>query len=863
MSDASSVAGKPSDALVLRIPTLPLLPLFRLFSFLPLEKVVQLGRLNKELFDIITRSWCPETIVWTYDLRQKLRRQIFVNPHDISLPSHFTHIFNGNPRRDILRNVLFGPRSSGGCPRLRNLVHHRSSKSLKLHHPYFYRQLPLAITPNSVLSGPVLNPEDIPLPHDLSLLDIFHLLLSNYQSLESVDIHSFDTSPLPWNSTPSRVCPRDILPKCCYQSASPSGAQSVCVWCPDCKPAQHEHNECWRAAGELVIERLLKQGDAATSATLERGLSGGVGPVFEELRTLRFKGWGVTNFMAVLRLFGCAAFPKLETLELSGTVIMAPALTDTKDAEPRPHLNLESLALNQCPLERSEQAEKLMQILSFHISPFARYANLITPRAARSAVSTAESSGSRNSARLMYTSDCRRYKDQAVKEYWMGHFNGQLWRAQGFPKLRMLSLRVGNFDDACRWITPMMTNCFARCPELRALELDHTVLHPMRPDNPILKLFSLCQQDSSFFPKLRFLLLRSVESPLQLAQIQRQVSEFVRRPIIVKTRKLFLRLASERAVEEAALVRHWAELQRQRLQAWINKHSHFISDAELKELTSLTTEELSIFNSNNDGSAMLMLNFDATQDPGRYRPAEEMPPPQPPTGNSQPMSFLCYGAQVAKLQLKQFTPTNPEHSILLSRVRLCDLVNEQLEDLRPLFEECAPELVVNNAKGTRDVDFGLRQGIRRASSLTMASTNAGDEMSTEESFFPLNPLPELIPRKTPLRRVTIQFDLPQIWQHTPEQAKVAVTTEVATLRNLIQSHPDLRDVDEARVMSCTRLTYGGSNWPWWEELICGKVRRRVRQVGSGGWVRESSEILNEEELRVFKCSHVMTRPGLV
>lgn len=919
------------------VPVLPLLPLFRLFSFLPLENVIQLGRLNREFFRVITELWCPDTLIWTYELRQKLRRQIFVNPHDISLPSHFTHIFNDNPRHDILRLLLFGAREPGSRTRLKNLIHYRSSKRLKLHHPYFYRQLPLAITPDSVLSGPVLNPEDIPLPHDLSLIDIFHLLLANYRSLENVDIHTFDTSPLPWNSTPSRVCPRDILPQCCYQTTSAAPTQSVCVWCPDCKPAQHEHSACWRAAGKLVINRFLKQAadDEDCARALQRGLNGGIGPVFRRLKSLRFKGWGVTNFMAVLRIFGCAVFPELETLELSGTVIMAPALTDTKDAEPRPQMSLESLSLNQCPLDPAEQEEKLMQVLSFHISPFARYANLVSvsrppamrgggghtpvsrggqispPRRINTAMTldnqslshtpaTRPAQGTEGPSRTTTTfdnsndnnNDYRRYKEQAVKEYWMGHFNGQLWRAEGFPRLRSLSLRVGNFDDACRWITPMMANCFALCPELRTLELDHTVLHPMRPDNPILKLFSLCTQDSAYFPKLRFLLLRSVESPLQLADIQRQVSNFVRRPVIVKTRKLFLRVASEHAADEAALVRHWAELQRQRLHVWIHKNAHSLSEAELKELTSFSDEELSIFNSTTDGSAMLMLNFDSTQDAARFRAAAAaaaeaggeggegeaaqqllMQAQQATdeadviTSNTNISNLLCYGSQVAKIQLKQFTPTNPEHSELLRRIRLCDLQNEQMADYRQLFEACAPELAIyasntsaypESMSGYQGTTFSMR----RASSLTLVSTNAGDDCFDETTFPPPSE-PQVVPRQKPLRRVTIQFDLPQIWQHTPEQAKIAVTKEVSTLRELLKEHPDMRNVEEARVMSCTRLTYGGSNWPWWEELICGKVHRRLRQVGSGGWVRESSEILNEEELRVFRCDHVAPRTSQV
>eukprot|EP01053_Blabericola_migrator_P008504 Blabericola_migrator_1__8503@NODE_443_length_8422_cov_363_622023_g348_i0_p1_GENE_NODE_443_length_8422_cov_363_622023_g348_i0NODE_443_length_8422_cov_363_622023_g348_i0_p1_ORF_typecomplete_len954_score113_64_NODE_443_length_8422_cov_363_622023_g348_i029545815 len=892
---------------------IPLLPLFRILAYLKLEAAVQLGRLNKEFYFIISQLWCPETLELTYDLRQKLRRQIFLNKHDISLPSHFTHLFSLNPRHDILRQILFKRRrrtdgelqlTSDKPHRLLSLIHHRSSKTLKLHHPYFYRQLPLAITPDAKLSDPVLNPEDIPLPHDLSLLDIFQLLIQNHKSLKRVIIDTFDTSPLPWNSTPSRVCPRDILTKCCYQTLGlneqePVSPGSVCVWCPDCKPAQHEHSLCWRAAGAYVINTFLKPNGESpdptvndTALALERGLSGGIGPVFSELETLRFCGWGVTNFMAIMRIFGISFFPKLETLELSGTVIMAPALTDTKDAEPRPSMHLESLPIGLCPLEREELEERLMQIMSFHISPFARYANLIPPRANafgvkhylphvpemprspavafprlfenddlalgtpatnRSQLPIRTSPLAHSGAAQIYTYDCRRYKEQAVKEYWMGNFNGHLWRPEGFPKLRRLTLKVGNFDDACRWITPMMANCFARCTELRELELDHTVLYPLRQDNPIIKLFTLCasqweQSASTYFPNLRFLMLRSVESPFQLAELQRQVSIVVKRPIVVKTRKLFIRVASERAAEEAALIRHWPHLQRARLNAWLGKNEASLTPAVVQEMKSFSDAQLSMFNSVEEGSAMLMLNFDSHDVMRNVRAvaagelgqevadAQSLVPPLPG-------DMLCYGSHVAKVQLKQFTPTNVIHRDILNKIRFCDTTGEQIEDMKTLFEFCAPELTSNMAY---PIDPSRLETVASGADYCDASCASSQTIN-------------LIPRSKPIRRVTIQFDLPQIWQHTPEQAKVAVTQEVSMLRQLLQSHPDLKDVSEARVMSCTRLTYGGSNWPWWEELICGRVRKRVRQVGSGSWVRESREILNEDELRVFKCSHVITR----
>lgn len=355
----------------------------RILDFLDLQSRFNLAKTSKLCSSFALQSF--HSLALDYRIRQKLRAQTFFDPKTLSLPSHFTHILLSNS--SLKDAILYRPNS------LKNFRHLRSSKAYKLHHPYFYRQLPLVLSPNSSSSHkntlhPVLNAEDIPLPHDLSLIDIFYSLLLHARSLTHVSIETFDSSPLPWNSTPSRVCPRDILHSCRYDNCSatnsaqtidPNNSKIVCVWCPDCKPAQHEHTLCWRAAGGLIRDRLLSYCDEITKESIASHLRceqnttfNHVRPTtFTQLESMHFRGWAVSNFISILRIFGCQSFPCLKTLSFSGTVIMAPSLTMAKDARPRPKLINDEKSLLY-PGSQEELNEKLSQLMSFHLSPFAR-----------------------------------------------------------------------------------------------------------------------------------------------------------------------------------------------------------------------------------------------------------------------------------------------------------------------------------------------------------------------------------------------------------------------------------------------------------------------------------------------------------
>lgn len=349
---------------------IPLHVLLRLLAYFALEDGVKIASTCRFFRGTILQHWSPREVSLDYGKRQKIRRHLFRSSLSAALPSHFTHIFLTHTAKQMLGVALFRP---GG---LTSFVHHRSDKTMKLHHPYFYRQLPLAINSDWPLPEPVLDPNDVPLPHDLSLCDIMYILLLNSKSLENINIQTYDAAPLPWNSSPSRICPREILGSCFLERpVSPGMMPSpthLTVWCPDCKPVQGNHDKCWTAAGNILTSKIVEYADHVLEEELKAGLAGREGPSFPQLKSLVFSGWSIVHFLAILRVFGCCKFPQLENFELRGTVIVATTLTSEKDAVPWPKLRNENCPLGTCPMSERELKQKLAQIICFQASPYAR-----------------------------------------------------------------------------------------------------------------------------------------------------------------------------------------------------------------------------------------------------------------------------------------------------------------------------------------------------------------------------------------------------------------------------------------------------------------------------------------------------------
>lgn len=411
----------------------------------------------------------------------------------------------------------------------------------------------------------------------------------------------------------------------------------------------------------------------------------------------------------------------------------------------------------------------------------------------------------------------------------MAPFNGLLWNSKSFPSLKRVSFRVGNFDDACRWIIPAMENCFSHCPLLESIEIDHAIVQPVRVEDAIVRLFSIAQETPTRFPKLRSVTIRLMDSVLELARLQSLLSAILGRPLVVKTRKLFLRLSSRSVYLEAALVRGWVTFQRHRIEQYLAGLPEKGRTHVCEKWRNLTESDLSLFNEDDDASRMVLLSFEA-YDPQQAADDQEA---------SGPTRALYYGTQLDKLLVKHFTPSNERHQAWLSAIRFCDPTDEYKQKYKD-EEECQAALdplsvlpirAASPAESHRDVFVPPEN-------LTTCDTSTQEEL----------------PKK--LRRLTVQLSMPQVWQVTEEEAKESVTHEVQTLRKLLLRHPDLSRCQEARVNSCTRLTYGGSNWAWWEELICGRLRVREKTLQVDGWARESKEVMSKEQLKVFKCSHV-------
>lgn len=394
----------------------------------------------------------------------------------------------------------------------------------------------------------------------------------------------------------------------------------------------------------------------------------------------------------------------------------------------------------------------------------------------------------------------------------MAPFNGIFWTEKSFPELRSVSLRLGAFDDACRWIIPLIENVFSKCTKLHTIELEHSIPYGIRPEDALIRLFTLRKEDSSRFPALTTIKLKLVNSPILLLRVQDILRDmFGGRPLMLKTRKLYVKLNSADGIREAELIRNWASYQNNQLADFIDAQQS--RDDLASSLERLCFEECkSIFSSVTDGSAMLILNFDP-HDPSSSSMAENN---RFDPDSEEPFYF---GNEVSKVLLKHFTPSLPSHQKLLNRILFC-------------HPPSVNTLLVGKDSPRHDLE-------------TQSTTDTDFEY------------PEVR-----LKRVVIQLELPQVWQIAEEEAKQLVTNEVETLRRLLRDHPHFQKACEIRVSSCTRLTYGGTNWAWWEKLICGDIdkdRANCTMTNvEGCWARESKEIISTEELRVYRCPHVWT-----
>lgn len=335
----------------------------------------------------------------------------------------------------------------------------------------------------------------------------------------------------------------------------------------------------------------------------------------------------------------------------------------------------------------------------------------------------------------------------------------------------------------------MMENCFGECPELQTIEVDHTILRPFARDNVIFKMLRL--SELKMFPKLRTLKLRMIESTLEMIQIQESMSQMFGRPIILKTRKLYCRLAHRFAKTESALVAKWVQFQKKQISNWLALNPN-ISHSERDSWLNLTDEDLSIWADTTDRSAMMVLSFDSLTDVSAHiesTDSESTLEARLAAKNARYGVDWDYGCQVQKVALKHFTPTNPVHRNLLEGIK-----------------------------------FG----------------NVGRR----------------------LKRLTVQLDMPHVWHLQEDEAKTLVAHEIDVLKEIILAHDYLKECSEIRVMSCTRLTYGGTNWSWWESLICGRLRRRQQPLEVEGWARESKEVITPEELRSYSCDHIWSHAAV-
>lgn len=1070
-------------------------------DFLELADVCSLSACNRSLDTFFRTEWRRSRVSIDFDQRQKIRQQLLGNnPNQSNHSTFFPHLTRlGLPRGNdgyvgvgensnipslyLMKDLLSHKRF-----RIAKFLHQRSPKHFKLHHPYFYRQLPISLCQGWPLPPAIVSAETVPLPHDLSLLDLITLLIRHRETLETFDVATYDSSPLPWKSMTSRACPQDILAYCFYDTSAPMpsavpsptpstvpslapspnpspsgtlwrdtsrsrGADSVrlqptalqrdvllrtdqrsCsksspgltsglasdsnsglssesnfgsnsgsnsgpgpsatmpvseparsplsgrqgrgesaaeyqrVWCPDCAPQAVEHAACWQAAGADVRRRLLgSTGGKAREAEKggkwqnwhERWL-GGAQFDFPRLKTLKYHGWSVGNFLALLRALNCRRFAALEHLALGGTLVVAPSLTETKDALPRPtlrDLNGTLPALEKEMFGAGEFDERFMQLLSFQYSPFAR-----------------------------------RYPNKPLENFWMGLFNGSFWNGESFCQLKTVSLRFGNFDDCSRWLTPLFENCLARCPKLHTIELDHSILHPFRSDDPIINLFSMVvearqrckdqaecqnqfqsqsQSQSSrlpleLFPSLKVVKLRLMSSPFEVARLQNTLSQIFQRPIFVKVRKLHLRLFTPNASLEAQLVKDWHHYQKLRDKSAppLSRPSSRPSSRSVSPVDSKGSklrgaaqptpgnaadrrvaglvEDLNaygIFNqqactvcvrsrlgigvdSQNIGrgqagdvcvcetmcvcecececerSAQLIISFDRPNSNDlarartRLRSSSRSPrSPASPRWPSDAEGSLFYGPWVSKISLKHLTPSSADHQEFLRALRFSPMNEDEC------FAPFAPvPLFLQYLVPSHGSSLSRsHQSLNHTYGMALAHTHlvpSGNGVTHTRTHGPLARNPSLLPSTTAadldpdnddtddngsddagvdvdvdpdadvdglgdrgnkqamlrfppkfvdsnfgfgsksgsdpsrLKRLTVQLDLPQVWQVSEETAKELVSFEVEQLRSLILSHPDLQRVREARLSSCTRLTYGGSNWSFWESLVSRRVYRR-------------------------------------
>ncbi|EZG55071.1 hypothetical protein GNI_118720 [Gregarina niphandrodes] len=849
-----------------------------IFNYLELKDALRLALAHRRLTEIFLTLTAHVNADLSFSDRQAIRRQIFQNEENKAIPSHFTHI-SVTPTVGGLSHMFHKPR------RVAQFIHRRSAKEMKLYHPYFYRyllppmtlrsfsfsHLPLALHPRSVITPPVMEPQNIPMPHDLSLLDMLSILCVQHETLKKFVFSAYDSCPIPWNTTPSRVCPRDVIDECIHARSEMirecfghlhveedrkqtdevshldplnsevdpelSRRYQIRVWCPECRCSRMNHDSCWMKGGRQIKDMLLTSLDSEEDREdFLRGWEGAKGLNYPNLEHLEFSGWGLSNFLALVRILGIARFPKLKTLILNGTLIMSPSLTDPKNALPRPKLKNEGQKVPSEP----EKLMRFMQTMSFQYSPFARH-----------------------------------HSKKGNSDYWMSVFNGGLWTPDTFPQLRRAVIRVGNFDDAARWITPLFENCLAFAPNLEEIEFDHSIVQFSILEDPIMKFFSMVpgvirrispdeggtvvyhhnrQMGAVLFPKLQVVKIRFVDSPMTLVAVENAISNILQRPIRVKTRKAFVHLFSDDAQTAADIIREWPSMQKERLRTILNQsddlgirqqiinvleeaerveqHNSMLGGIEFAKSCDWTGDDegddacdrpqylaspLSPFSEDTEfrENGLLILSFDGARQQAVLPPLNG--------------DLLNFGTHASKLLLKHYRPSDTLQEKLLASITFQDSSNE-VQNLSTICTvddsgTLGPEEEVEREPNGKDLDAGPRKE-------------------------------RLVVRDSCLRRLDIQLEFAIVWQVSESEAKLAVEEEVARLRKHLLGHPWLRSIRHVRVGSCTRLTYEGNNWDWWERLICGVYRPRQRRVGAEGWARESKAVIPEQALAKYQCHHM-------
>lgn len=627
-----------------------------------------------------------------------------------------------------------------------------------------------------------------------------YILVLHHNSMKEIEFNGFDSSPLPWHSASSRLCPIDIHGICPFvayantqnqwqcsnpswpstqpceppigistpdpasvHQKAPAGAEEECngrdCSCPVTEqatyqlPYRNDHSFCWQDAGRIVWTKLIDLLDSPTSQQLEQSSFLGDSQLsLSSLKRLNLSGWAISNMMGLFRMLGIRNFPVLEEFSLNGCFLVSPSLTDHKNAEPRPML--ERAKSECCPMSQLEFFYTLMHILSFRFSPFAR-----------------------------------EYSSHDHELYWMSLFNGGFWTSDGFPRLKRLRIKVGNFDDANRWITPAIENCFSLCPNLEEIELDHMIMAPLRSDDALIKLFTMLQPSRipgvkhvERFPALKVIKIKLIEYPSELLRLQSIISRMLGRPVAVQARKLFLRVSSSHFYQELELLRTWESVQHKIFATWLRSPSADFKATERQNVEHLANSNIGLF-SDPENSALITLTFDSND--------------ENQADNADPVPPIFIGTKFSKLHIRHFTPSNLKHQTLMASLRFFPA---QKSPTLPSNASSTSNICEMSRSWSEDLMFADR-------SLSACETTSSE---TEENDFS----PE------PLRRVTFHLDLPRLWQVPEDEAKNLVTKEVGTLRTLIKNHRELKRSAEIRLNSCTRITYGGSNWAWWQTLVC-------------------------------------------